>query len=278
MNQYLLRSYLNNLSVDYITGDKLHVGDDWKDMNYIPDYNKFYLIESGEGWLKIGDEELFPKAYQLVYMPANVKQSYSYINANKYTKYWCHFTAKIGERNIFEVIQLPYILKVTQEQFSYLVTLFSRIYEWDVSHEVASSLKVKALLYELIAFFIDNSVIDQLNIQLTPSSSGISKILLYIEDHIADELTVASLAKQAHLHPNYFIKLFKSYMGASPMHYINKRRVDRAKDLLLSSNSSITQIAEQVGFKDSAYFSKVFKNHTQLTPRQYKQMKKLNDK
>jgi len=81
-----------------------------------PDYNKFYYISNDQGWLKIGGKEYYPTTGQLYLLPAGLKQSYSYINDNTYTKYWCHFTAKIGTFNLFDIIKLPYFIEILNKE------------------------------------------------------------------------------------------------------------------------------------------------------------------
>ena len=271
MNQALTKKYLDNIKVNFITGCYLTVNEDWRDINYIPSFNKLYLIESGEGWLKIGDIEIYPKKFQLIYMPANILQSYSYVNENYFTKYWCHFTAEIGELNLFDILKLPFVMQLNPEQFTKISKMFKAIYKLNNSKQLSSRLKIKAILLNLLAFILDNNEID-LNINLTQSANWINNIMLYIEEHLAEDLKISFLAKQVHFHPNYFIKQFKLYLGISPVNYINQRRVYKAQSLLVNTNLSITEIATNVGIKDSAYFSKVFKSYTLLTPRLYRKI------
>lgn len=60
-------------------------------------------------------------------------------------------------------------------------------------------------------------------------------------------------------------------MGVSFSNYLNKIRIEQSKLLLKNTDSSIVEIAMEVGFEDQSYFSKVFKNLTKMTPKQYRQ-------
>ncbi|WP_369698838.1 AraC family ligand binding domain-containing protein [Paenibacillus pedocola] len=86
---------------------------DWRELDYIPDYNKFYFIQDGEGWLKIGDSEFSPTPGQWFLMPQGVQQSYSYTTETRFTKYWSHFSAKVGQNNLFDLLQTPYYINDT---------------------------------------------------------------------------------------------------------------------------------------------------------------------
>lgn len=61
----LLTNHLSNLQVDLFMVNFNRCDTDWQDLDYTPDYSKFYLICEGEGWLKIGDQEYYPAPGQL---------------------------------------------------------------------------------------------------------------------------------------------------------------------------------------------------------------------
>nr|WP_277875978.1 helix-turn-helix transcriptional regulator [Chroococcidiopsis sp. [FACHB-1243]] len=69
---------------------------------------------------------------------------------------------------------------------------------------------------------------------------------------------------------HHFGKLFKQSMG-DPLHqYVLKCRIERAKELLVNTQLLIAEIAQTVGFYDQSHFTNVFRRHTNLTPRQYR--------
>jgi AraC family transcriptional regulator of arabinose operon len=80
---------------------------------------------------------------------------------------------------------------------------------------------------------------------------------------------VENLAKQVYLHPNYFIVFFKGILGYSPIQYVNQRRMETAKGLLLQPECNVSAVASQVGMQ-IYYFSRMFKAHTGLTPSHYR--------
>ena len=66
--------------------------------------------------------------------------------------------------------------------------------------------------------------------------------------------------------PNHFQRLFTETMGISPSKYLENLRVNKAKYLLMENEKTLSEIAYQCGFSSQAYFSKVFKKHTLLSP------------
>jgi AraC family transcriptional regulator, arabinose operon regulatory protein len=264
----LLKNYLANMQVNINVADYTKCTESWRELNYTPAYNKFYFICEGEGWLKIGDKEFYPMPGQLFLMPAGINQSYSAINSNGFKKYWCHFTATIGDINLFEVIQLPYYINV--EDNEKLRTLFMELISNYKSQEIVASLKLKSLLLEIIAFFIENTVVEKICLSNSSASEKISSIIKYIEDNLGEDITIEELARMVHFHPNYFIKFFRRHLGVSPMQYINKVRMDRAKNLVKTTDTPIKEIAVKVGYRDLFYFSKAFKGYTGFSPSEFR--------
>jgi AraC-like DNA-binding protein len=66
------------------------------------------------------------------------------------------------------------------------------------------------------------------------------------------------------------LRLFKRYLGCPPFQYINKLRLTEAADELTQTDKSVTDIALDLGFNDSNYFSRLFKKHLGLSPREYR--------
>ncbi len=95
-----------------------------------------------------------------------------------------------------------------------------------------------------------------------------------IKHHYHEEITIDELCNCCHLSKYYFIHLFKQVSGESPYQYIMKYRIHSAKELLISSNNSVEQIANAVGFKNYINFLKQFKKYTGTTPNLFRQSTK----
>ncbi|NSW90901.1 MAG: helix-turn-helix transcriptional regulator [Firmicutes bacterium] len=267
-----LKNYLSHLQVNLIVAAYTHCPVNWRDIDYIPDYNKFYFICNGEGWLKIGEQEFYPKPGQLFFMPAGVKQSYSTISNNTFVKYWCHFTAKIGDVNLYNFIRVPFFIDVINKKE--VEKLFLKLIEFYERGEIASYLYAQSVLIEIFAYYIEN--IPKENLCFSPSLpiEKLNHVLRYIENNISCDLTIEQLAKMASFHPNYFIRFFKKHMGNSPINYINRIRMEKAKDLLIIKDMNITEIAYAIGFNDVYHFSKAFKKYTGFSPTEFRNIVK----
>lgn len=104
----------------------------------------------------------------------------------------------------------------------------------------------------------------------------VETVKAYIQKNYLKELELQRLADIVYLTPSYLSKLFKTTTGETITDYIISVRIERAKELLLKNPSLKTyEVGEQVGYPDPAYFNKVFKKVTGLTPKEYRERVRL---
>jgi AraC family transcriptional regulator len=92
------------------------------------------------------------------------------------------------------------------------------------------------------------------------------RIAEFIEEHVADDISLAQLAELARLSPYHFARAFKQSFGVPPHRYHTGRRVERAKTLLAKPDLSVTEIGLAVGFSETSSFSAAFRKLTGTTP------------
>ena len=92
-----------------------------------------------------------------------------------------------------------------------------------------------------------------------------------INQNLTEDLTVFTLAEQFHIARNYFSRLFKKEMGEGCNEYITRKRIEKARQLLADSNLRTYEIAEQVGYHDTNYFSLAFKKNTGVSPKEFRE-------
>jgi AraC family transcriptional regulator len=99
------------------------------------------------------------------------------------------------------------------------------------------------------------------------------RALEFIEAHLDQSFTLDQLADALGMSVFYFCRQFKQSMGVSPHQYVTRRRIERAKELLWHSQLPITDIALQVGFATPSAFSRLFRQLTGTTPKNFRQQK-----
>ncbi|WP_211749396.1 AraC family transcriptional regulator [Paenibacillus sp. Marseille-Q4541] len=240
---------------------------EWKEYDYTVSYNKIYYILGGEGWLKIGDLELYPTPGQLVLLPAGTKQSYSTISDRPFLKYWCHFSATVGDSDVFSWLDVPICYDAMDQEV--LKMLFEDLTKSHNHHSVSARLKEKSVMFDLLSRILEHQI-PQIHPDKRGERSRLTAIQEYIRDHLHEEVTLEQMASVLHLHPNYFIKYFKKHFGVPPLKYLSLKRMEEAKLLLRTTSLSVKEIADATGFDTANYFSKTFRKEVGYSPSEYR--------
>jgi AraC family transcriptional regulator len=96
------------------------------------------------------------------------------------------------------------------------------------------------------------------------------RVVEFIEEHLAEEISLAALAGLVDLSLYHFARAFKQSFGAPPHRYHMARRMDRARSLLQRPALSVTEIGMQIGFRETSSFTRAFHKFTGLTPTEYR--------
>ena len=107
--------------------------------------------------------------------------------------------------------------------------------------------------------------------QAEEGSGLVKEIILYLEDHFAQDLSLDDLSAHFHKTPEYLCSVFKSVTGETIMHYLRRIRIHHAKVLLMESpDTGIKDISRSCGFGSVSYFGRVFRETTGYTPQGYR--------
>lgn len=103
----------------------------------------------------------------------------------------------------------------------------------------------------------------------------VSKAILYMQEHLTEEVTLQKVAGEVYCSPQYLSYLFKRVTGKNFSEYMAELRIKKARNLLVTTDFSVTEIAGMVGIGNASYFSKVFAKTTGMSPNKYR--KQLTD-
>lgn len=109
--------------------------------------------------------------------------------------------------------------------------------------------------------------------QMAFSNTTFMKLIKYINENYRGNISLSGAAQAVCMNPNYVSQLFKKETGVTFINYITQKRLDDAKELLVTTPKSLNDIAVEVGFNDYFYFIKTFKKFTGMTPGQYRMQK-----
>lgn len=129
---------------------------------------------------------------------------------------------------------------------------------------------IKSSVLEILAYGLEDALLNKEEGHRAYPESVLTA-LDFIDSHLTSpDLDLNTIARSAHLSPNHLGRLFKQYLGDSPMQYLKQVRVQHSCTLLRDTALQIGEIAEEAGFEDAYYFSRVFRSVTGKSPRQYR--------
>lgn len=100
----------------------------------------------------------------------------------------------------------------------------------------------------------------------------IGRVVEFMHSNLDRKITIKDMSSVAHMSPTHFTRIFKNETGKTPMEYLNKIRLERAKRLIMAGDKSITEIAFECGFSSPSYLSERFRKSYKISPTDY-----LND-
>ncbi|MBD2870559.1 helix-turn-helix domain-containing protein [Paenibacillus arenilitoris] len=104
---------------------------------------------------------------------------------------------------------------------------------------------------------------------LNESVKAIEKTIAYMQNHFHDKIDMAMMSSMAGLTASSYSRLFKKTMNVSPVKYLTRLRIERAKRLLRHYDAPVKEVSAAVGFGDEFYFSRIFRRLVGVTPSHY---------
>lgn len=241
-----------------------HTSGMWADSGPHADpFSRLYYIDGGKGVveyagrtyeLSAGNYYLFPARYPILHH-----------SSPGLVHYYVHFTAHMpGAFSLFDMTEWECETPVADRRKA-CETMLRMI---KLPESPADLLQRQAALLEVVAGFMKRFTGED-----NRGARRFARVVEYIHRHLEENISLAQLARLSSLHPNYFSNLFTEALGVSPREYMMRKRIERAQMLLWRTDMSIKQVADAAGCEESAYFCRVFKQRTGMTPGQYRRQR-----
>ena len=174
-------------------------------------------------------------------------------------------------KRAIRVRALDYLLKPgTKEELIAVLEEAIRLSRLEKKDKMANPIKKSEKLNSVISsdrsdFALGSDKMDSVKNQIFKE-----QIFEYIEKHYMEDISLQDAASQLNYSDPYFCRFFKQNFDKNFIMYLSELRVEKAKVLLADMTINIRDIGQRVGFRDSGYFTKVFKRIVGMTPSEYR--------
>ena len=184
------------------------------------------------------------------------RQEYTFSANSDY--YWIHFSGRDVE-NTLNNLNLKEKVYKTGSFFEYKV-IFDKMIKDNTVNDIATPAMLSAHLVLLLSISAR---------RLYTKDSPIHKVIEKMHTDFSDRLSNEEYAKICGMSEYHFIRQFKRETGHTPLQYKTNMIINKATELLETTNLNVCEIASLLGFEDSLYFSRLFKKHTGVSPKKY---------
>lgn len=253
-----------------------------KDAHYHP-YYEFYYLTSGKRKFFIADTIFTVNKGDLIIIPKGTIHRTTYMSNEIHERCTINFSDKFIEnfnspasaKDLEENLRYCKIT-IPSTRREYIENLFSKIEREYSGVDHFSESMIKTHLYELCVFVLrclERNYDKSENVEI--EDEIITMAAQYISSNYMNTITLEALAEKYNMSPSYFSRKFKNCTGFGFKEYLSTIRINQACNMLIQTNKSITEIAEECGFGDSNYFGDSFKKAKGMSPRSYRKAKEL---
>lgn len=235
----------------------------------------FILIFNGNMTKSIGVQNFHLKKNQFLFTPSNSITTTSE-TSQELEGFYCHFSNNFLERNPFLNLWITQatslnLLTLTDFQIENLKVLLHRISSlYHTSFQKSSNYHL--IQYYLSTFIAEISMIAEENPAVAKENPIVVKFNSLVNKRFKASRKVKFYADLIHISPNHLNKVIRTETGKSASDIINKICILEAKVLLGQTTLNINEIAIELGFEDTSYFSRFFKKHADISPTEYRKM------
>lgn len=228
------------------------------------------LVEGGSGWLEIDGRTWSAHRGQAILVPSSHSHSYGASGKDPWRIYWFHFTGH-GATELLKwtpfsqkspVIPCPASDSLRRHFRTALATV-ERGYS---DHSLLELSRVLINVLSLLHARNPSSFKDR-------QGQRIEQVMDYMRENVERPETLSNYAERCGFSVSRFSETFKKHCGVSPMVYLTELRIQRACQLLDTTDLHVGEIADQLGFHDNLYFSRLFRKHAGMPPTQYRKLK-----
>lgn len=234
----------------------------------------------GKGWYIINETMFEVSANEFFIIPATGEEmKYGADEEDPWTIYWVHFTGRDMElfNHSFNINwnDGPQQILLNEKGLQLWENMYNTL---EMGYSRQNLAYINMCLYYFVATFLFPD--KHSNEKKQDEKDMINNTILYMRDKLEEQLTVQDFASRNNFSVPHFSSLFQKATGMSPIEYFIHLKLQKACLLLYSTDIRIKNVAGAIGYDDPYYFSRLFKKYMNVSPDQYRQMrrKKVEEK
>lgn len=231
-----------------------------------------FCIE-GNGWIEMnGTTRRIAKDTFLI-IPANLPHKYGADNSNPWTIYWFHFAGLQAAGFCSDSLTVSSIGSIENTRSDRRKRLFEEIYQTlSMGYSIENLEYTSVCLWYLLGSF--NYLPQFERIRTIQKTDVIEKSILYMHEHIKENITLQDMATHCGYSASHFSAIFRKKTTRSPIDYYIDLKMQNACQQLDFTDKKIKEIAADLAFADPFYFSRLFKRFIGISPGDYRAKKK----
>jgi len=249
-------------------------------------FARIHYVCEGEASIILTDETIKLRPGYLYLTPAYIQHSYAC--SAKLSLYYIHIYENPELRSsIFDRYSFPKEIKSDQ----LIATVIQHLYDlnpgrelkmydpkgYDNSTELMKNMALqtaspiaRAAENQAIIHLLMSRFLAEATNKIPQVEKRLLRVLDYIDENIHHPIAIEQLANLIFISKDHLIRLFKKHMNATPVHYINQKKIEKAQLMMLIDEDNIQQLCFKLGFENISYFNRLFKKFTGETPMSYK--------
>lgn len=224
-------------------------------------HNSFGLILDGSVSFFTLTERVDARAGDLIFVPEGIKYSSCWAGTPKIRFANIHFRMLAPASPVFRSVRIRKLGQVGEP----IRARFERILQMQTGQD-AAGMEAIAEFYSLCAA-VYPMICDSCRLTIPAS---LQRGMEYINEHYRTVSRVSEISKACYLSESHLYHMFQEYLGTSPVAYLNSLRIQKAMELLITTDKTIEDIATELGFHSGYYFRKTFQSVTGVLPSRYR--------
>lgn len=224
--------------------------------------HQFLVTLGGKGVLKVNGKTYSQKTGSCFYLSPSVPHEY-YPSDVEWKTAWIVFRGSMLSATM-RSLGYPQFLLYDSFDIEAFQKLFAEIHS-AAQDSLNGAENCSVLIYQLV-LLMSKGIAKKQN----SKKESLRNAVLFMDENFSKDISLDQIAEYSGVSVQHFCRCFKDRMGMRPTEYLAKRRISESKQLLLNTDKSISDIAEEVGYHGATYFGMVFRKYEGIAPSEFR--------